>query len=193
MNIKIAKTEAEYRAVRELRYNINFKELGKDYLFDNQEEIDENATVLFIEKDEQVIGTVRCLFVNYSQEIEDYWGLGRPISRSKIGLTDRLAVLPEYRNSRAAYQLVTQIYKQALLEGSHLALMECEQYLLPFYEHMGFKSFRKIMHPYGLRHQLYINPWNATHLAEVRSPFLGEYKRYQEEMNKFILAQNQAV
>lgn len=193
MNVKIAKTEGEYRAVRELRYNVNFKELGKDYLFDNQEEIDQDATILFAEKDDQVIGTVRCLFVNYSEEIEDYWGLGRPISRSKIGLTDRLAVLPEYRNSRAAYQLVTQIYKQALLEGSHLALMECEQHLLAFYEHMGFRAFRRVIHSYGLRHQLYINPWNVSHLAEVRSPFLGEYNRYQEDMNRFILAQNQAV
>ncbi|MBK9225338.1 MAG: GNAT family N-acetyltransferase [Flavobacterium sp.] len=104
--------------MRQLRLKVNFEELGKDYLFDNQEEIDENATVLFVEKDDQVIGTVRCLFVNYSHEIEDYWGIGRPISRSKIGLTDRLAVLPQYRNSRAAYLLVTQIYKQALLEGS---------------------------------------------------------------------------
>jgi GNAT superfamily N-acetyltransferase len=193
MRVNIAKTQAEYDVVRQLRLKVNYEELGKDYLFDNQEEIDENATVLFVEKDDEVIGTVRCLFVNYNQEIEDYWGLGRPISRSKIGLTDRLAVLPAFRNSRAAYQLVTQIYKQALLEGSHLALMECEDYLLPFYEHMGFRAFRQVVHSYGLRNQLYINPWNANHLAKVRSPFLGEYNRYQEEMNRFIMAQNQAV
>jgi len=30
-------------------------------------------------------------------------------------------------------------------------------------------------------------------LAAVRSPFLGEYNRYQEEVNEFILTQNQVV
>ena len=193
MNVKIAKTEGELKAVRELRYQINFEELGKDYLFDNQEEVDNNATILFVEKEEHIVGTVRCNFVPFNKEIEDYWGLSMPIARSKIALSDRLAVLPAYRNSRATYSLVTQIYRQALLEGSQIALMECEDYLLPFYEHMGFKMFRQVIHSYGLRNQLFINPWNAKHLAQVRSPFLGEYNRYQEEVNHFLLAQNQAV
>jgi GNAT superfamily N-acetyltransferase len=193
MKVKIASTKADYDAVRELRHKIIFEELGKNYLFDNQEEIDQNATVLIVEKDDQIIGTVRCLFVDYSEEIQEHWGINRPLSKSKIGLTDRLAVLQPYRNSRAAYMLVTQIYKQALLEGSHLALMECEDHLLPFYEHLGFRAYRKSMLPYGLRNQLYINPWNVGHLTEVRSPFLGEYQRYQTEINSFILTQNQAV
>ncbi len=193
MNVKIAKTETELKAVRELRYLVNFKELGKDYLFENEENIDKEATVLYVEKEGQVLGTVRCTFVHFNSEIETYWGLSMPISKSKIGLSDRLAVLPAYRNSRAAYGLITQIYKQALLEGSSLALMECESRLLKFYEHMGFKAFREVMYNYGLRYQLYINPWNASHLAEVRSPFLWEYKRYQEEVNSFFLSQNQAV
>lgn len=193
MEIRIAQTATEFAAVRNLRFEINFHELGKDYLFENEEKIDQVSVILIAENEGEIVGTVRCQFCHYDKHKMAYWGLSFPSSRSKIALVDRLAVLPQFRNSRAAYHLVNQIYKQALLEGSYLALMECEHHLLPFYEHMGFKVFREVTHSYGPRYQLYINPWNASHLAAVRSPFLGEYNRYQEEVNEFILTQNQVV
>ena len=190
MTIREAKTIADFEQVAKVRYSVNLRELGKTYLSQDDAKRDEQSVVLLAENQFGIVGTVRCLFLQYCEEIKIEWGLSMPITRSKIGLVDRLAILPDFRHSRVTYGLVTQIYRQALLEGTYLSLLECEGHLLGFYEHLGFKVYRELERSYGKRFQLYINPRDETHLISVKSPFVKEYRKFEEELNQFISLQN---
>jgi hypothetical protein len=182
--VKVSNAE-EWHKAQEIMMAVNHAELGKNFL---QEEVafDENVCTLYAEWEGKAVGCVRCHFEKPSAQELLKRGLNVPEGFHKVALTDRLLILPEFRQSRAVLYLVNEIYRQALLQSTHLALMECEDHLLKFYKRMGFRAYRYVNYDYGGRYQLFINPWDINHLETVRSPFVNVFKQFMSEVYDFI-------
>jgi predicted GNAT family N-acyltransferase len=185
MEINISKTNKELENILALRYLVNMEELGKSFLFYDDDSIDKSSTQLYAQRNDNAIGSLRCHFKYFDENIHDYWGLEKPHFNSKVALVDRLVIHPSYRKTRVAYDLCTHIYKQALLEGCHLALIETEKHLIKMYEKIGFQVYREVFHKYGIRFQLFINPWDAAYLKEIKSPFYPQFLAYIQMVNAF--------
>lgn len=187
MHINAATTPEELDAIKSLRYMVNQEELQKKFLFKNEDSTDAQSVVLYAKRNEAIIGSLRCTFKFDNPEIRAYWATQKPNFKSKIALVDRLVIHPTYRKTRVAYDLTTHIYKKALLEGCHIALIETEEHLLKMYEKIGFKAYRKVSYQYGLRFQMFINPWDASYLHSIKSPFFQEYTNYIKMVNGFAI------
>ncbi len=185
MNIEIAKTREDISAIRELRDLINGKELGKAFLKETDQTMDETATLLCVKEQQQIIASLRCRFIPSSHTEMSKWGLHIP-GPLRVAIADRLVVAQAYRHSRAAYLLVTGIYRQALIEGAKLAFIECEKHLILLYQKLGFQVYRETKYIYGVRYQLFINPWDLEALEKANSPFLKAHTQYMEEVNSFV-------
>lgn len=185
MTIRTAKTRDEMDAIHSLRYMVNMQELGKAFLFNNDDKTDSHSVLLYAKRNELLVGSLRCNFLYYNKGINEYWGIKKPDFKSKIALVDRLVIHPVYRNTRVAYDLTTNIYKQALLKGSHIALIETEEHLIKMYTKIGFQVYREVKYSYGIRYQMFINPWDAEYLRKINSPFFNEYAAYIQKVNSF--------
>ncbi|SOE19659.1 hypothetical protein SAMN06298216_0162 [Spirosomataceae bacterium TFI 002] len=185
MNIKKVVTQEEWKKVQKLMFAVNHEELGKAFL---QEEVEfnENVCTLFVEWEGEPVGCVRCFFERPKICELAKRGINLDNEHTKVALTDRLLILPKFRKSKAVLYLVNEIYRQALLQSTHIALMECEDHLLKFYRRMGFIPYRYVNYDYGGRYQLYINPWDISHLERVRSPFVSVYQQFMREVAVFI-------
>ena len=185
MIISAAKTKAEIEAIQALRYLVNMQELGKEFLFKDDANSDLKSMLLYAERNDAVIGSLRCKFIFENKGIRDYWAIQKPNFKSKVALVDRLVIHPTYRKTRVAYDLTTSIYKQALLEGCHIALIETEAHLVGMYEKVGFQVYREVTHDYGHRFQMFINPWDSEYLRNIKSPFHEQYTAYIQMVNAF--------
>ncbi|WP_304233153.1 GNAT family N-acetyltransferase [Jiulongibacter sediminis] len=182
MIIKIADSENELEEVIKLRYEVNTLELQKDFLPKGFEPKDRHAVQLLASQNEQLLGCLRYRMPDSSDDLTEEWGIRHNL---KIAITDRLAVLPKYRNSRVAYLLMLAVYKQALLSDAKLALIETEEHLLKMYRRLGFMPYREKQYAFGKRFQLFINPWDVKRLTELNSPFASVYEKYMQELNAF--------
>lgn len=182
--IKVS-TAAEWQKVQNLMHEINYEELGKAFLKE-EEDFNANVCTLYAEWEGEAVGCVRCFFEQPRICDLAKRGINVQNEHTKVALTDRLLILPKFRRSKAVMYLINEIYRQALLESTHIALMECEDHLLNFYKRMGFKAYRYVNYEYGGRYQLFINPWDVSHLEAVRSPFVSVYHQFMEEVNRFI-------
>lgn len=185
MNVRKVSTVQEWTKVQELMATINQHELGKSFL-EEEAAFDENVCTLYVEWEGEPVGCVRCFFERPKICELAKRGINVQNEHTKVALTDRLLILPKFRKSKAVLYLVNEIYRQALLQSTNLALMECEDHLLKFYKRMGFKAYRYVNYEYGGRYQLYINPWDFGHLETVRSPFVSVYKQFMVEVTAFI-------
>ena len=185
MIIKIADSENELEEVMKLRYEVNTLELQKDFLPKGFEPKDRNAIQLLASQNEQLLGCLRYRMPNNTDGLIQDWGIQLSHEGVKIAITDRLAVLPRYRNSRVAYLLMLAVYKQALLSEAKLALIETEEHLLRMYRRLGFILYREKQYAFGKRFQLFINPWDVKRLTELNSPFASVYDEYMQELNSF--------
>ncbi|MCR9063199.1 MAG: GNAT family N-acetyltransferase [Cytophagales bacterium] len=186
MKICVARTKKEFEEVQSLRYQVNMEELGKEYLFRNSQCDESKYHVLYASRNKHVIGSLRCQFTPYSKELHTYWGIREPEFNTKVSVVDRLVVHPAYRHTRVAFDLTVGIYKQALREGSHIALIEAEEHLLKMYEKIGFRVYRETHYSYGQRFQMYINPWDIDYLRKVRSPFYQEFHNYLKLISSYV-------
>ncbi|AWV97896.1 GNAT family N-acetyltransferase [Arcticibacterium luteifluviistationis] len=193
MHINAATTPEELDAIKSLRYLVNQQELQKSFLLKNEDLTDAQSVILYAKRNEAIIGSLRCTFKFDNLEIREYWGTQKPSFKSRVALVDRLVIHPTYRKTRVAYDLTTRIYKQALLEGCHIALIETEEHLIKMYEKIGFQVYREIRHDYGLRFQMFINPWDTAYLNAIKSPFFQEYTDYIKMVNGFTISTSSKV
>lgn len=185
MIIKIAETQKELEKVVRLRYEVNTVELQKSFLPEGPELKDQNATQILAIKEGQLLGCLRFSMPESEEGLVGHWGIQSSQQNLKIAVTDRLAVLPEFRNSRVAYLLMMAVYRQALISDAKLALIETEERLLKMYQRLGFSAYREKHYEFGKRLQLFINPWDAHRLTELKSPFASAYQQYIDELNAF--------
>ena len=185
MIIKIADSANEMEEVIRLRYVVNTLELQKGFLPKGFEPEDKFAIQLLASQNDQLLGCLRFRIEDSSNGVMEEWGIQHGLKNLKIAITDRLAVLPRYRNSRVAFSLMMAVYKQALYSDVKLALIETEEHLLKMYRRLGFMPYREKQYAFGKRFQLFINPWDIKRLTELKSPFISVYEMYIQELNAF--------
>jgi hypothetical protein len=91
-----------------------------------------------------------------------------------IAIHSKLAVLPEHRHGRAMLALTQASFRTALEQGTKISLIGCRPDLLPMYEKLGFRQYRRgcLIPGHGMILPLKLDNFDAGVMAECRSPLL---------------------
>jgi len=178
-------TQAKKEEIYHFRYQVYVEELGKTigcaddtkkWLTD---ELDETAILFFVEVEGKIIATSR---MNHGAmtTFSDYW---RKIyrldefeeySKEHISLSSRIMVAKEWRGSLALGSLLFEIFSYARKLGIKFDFCNCSPSLVEFYEHLGYRRYVDgfMNEDMGYLIPLVLLTQDATHLKQVRSPFL---------------------
>lgn len=188
--VKLAKTEEEKQAIYSLRYEIYVKELERKQAFADdarrtiQEPWDDTAYLLYVQNDDEIVGTVRLnLKKDGPMEYEELYEMDRfgSFYPELISMTTKLLVKDTYRNSIAASLLVMTAYEMYREWGLVFNFIDTRPHLVRLYQQLGFRFYKEnINHPeFGNAIPMVIILDDIDYLKEVRSPFQRIAKRYK--------------
>src|SRR5262245_27568473 len=110
-----------------------------------RDELDETGRVYAAFLDGELIGTMRANYVNES-DLDEYFeqfGLD-PAEFPDACVSSRFAVAPKYRGSSAAFCLAAAHCVDALNHGIQFGIINCRPFLVPFYQSLGYKVYRRL-------------------------------------------------
>lgn len=122
LKVKIAKTQAEINAAKNIRSLVFNMEQGipEEFEFDKYD----NSSIHFIAMfDNKIIGTARITIIEKG-----------------IAKGSRLSILKEYRNLNIGRSLMNKIKEIAIQLGIKKIIIEPHAYLEKYYSHFGFKK-----------------------------------------------------
>lgn len=90
------------------------------------------------------------------------------------GIITKLMVAPEYRATSLSLRLSTALYRHGVPSGVHEVVIDCNDYLVPFFKKLGFRQWiDPVVHPsYGRVHVLKLDCLDLAHLRRVGSPLI---------------------
>ncbi len=182
--IEVASSKERREAAR-VRYDVYVEEQGKPYPEANhverllEDDLDETGTVLLVKANDLNAGTVRANWFS-CQKTQSAYGAVFETDRFSMAIQKqmcvctRLAVLQEFRMSKASILLFQSLYQVASAKNTELSFVCCKPALLPFFLHYGFREY---MEPYedpyvGKLHRTVLLLNDTDHLKKVGSPFL---------------------
>jgi len=149
--IKRVTTQSQLDAVCKFRYEVYINELGDVYdekYASNQmikDELDEFGITLFVEKDGKIIGTGRSNLGKHG-EFEQYWidcyDLDLFPDRSRISLSSKMMVAPEYRATGLSISILSEFISIFKTEGVYFNFIDCIPTLVPLYESLGYRRYK---------------------------------------------------
>lgn len=183
--IEILDRHADKTALRKFWYDTYVTEMGRDADIADHEkgELDdpraEHAIVVVAYEGDRVVGTLLCT-PSWTSALGNYADLYRmsklgPCHPNTSGIITKLMVAPKYRNSLLSVRLSRQLYRTAVPMGVHYVLIDCNDYLVPFFLKLGFKPWGDpVEHPsYGKVHVMKLDCLDLPHLEAVNSPILS--------------------
>ncbi|AIF49587.1 cyclic nucleotide-binding domain-containing protein [Pelosinus sp. UFO1] len=195
IKIRIASTKREKEAIYKLRYRVYVEEMGKTPIASANHEkkkimdvMDDQSVLLYAQLGSEVIGTLRVtigkieLFPSELQEIFKMQRFATFLQGSrnqKQCLSTKMMVISKYRNSQAAYLLLSKGYEVGRDEGVQFSFGGCSPQLVPLYERLGFRrlGYNFFERGFGLIIPLFLILEDLEHLQAVRSPFLRVAKK----------------
>lgn len=169
------------REVYELRYLIYIEQMKREQKYADhaarqiKEPMDEDGVIFVARKAGRVVGTVRGNRAS-DQSAAYYRSFYRielfgDTDPNCIQITTKLMVLPELRSSGIPMQLLLRYTQNALKNGIRLDVMDCNDYLIPLFEHFGFLSYMGWAEhaEYGRVRPMFLAPDAHAHLRNVGS------------------------
>jgi len=185
--IGVAHTDAEKRAIYELRYQVYIEEMGKPYRHADHErkqlsdQLDENATLLYSARDGRITGTVR---INWGEDRQALSAFSKTCGLADfecfpartLSFCSRLMVRPQHRCSALAAALSTAAYLGGRERGTQFNFVHCVPRLLRLFERMGFRRYKDPFYDpeMGMQVPLVLVVEDIEHLRATRSPFLSK-------------------
>ncbi len=151
--VTLANSFSQKQAIYRLRYQIYVEELEWDppmadhanrLLYD---ELDDEANCYLLEADGEPAGTLR---INYLPQIADNASLRsryhldpvlETFAADEIMLSGRFMLHPRLRHGRFIMALLGRAYQDARSAGIRLNFADCSPYMLPLYEHLGYRRY----------------------------------------------------
>jgi hypothetical protein len=162
LDIVVAATPEERLAAYRLRYDVYVREMAR-----RQPEADHRGQLIADALDErgivllardrrtgEPVGTLRTNLLRSGPvgHYEGLYGLGElsAAERHVTAITTRFIVARHCRRSRAAVQLGMAAFRIGRAAGIQVDYMDCNDWLLPFFERLGYRRLKVIEHPlYG--------------------------------------------
>lgn len=177
-------------AVFRFRYDIYVREMHRpqkdaDHARGRIEDpLDANAH-LFAARDPlsgRIAGTVRGNIVADAALglYEDLYGLAAlsQAERRATSMTTRLMIERTRRGSVLALQLATTLFARGVALNVEADYIDCNDHLIPFFEHLGYRRLRAIQHPdYGRVTLMRLDVGDIAHLRRVGSPLAAVLER----------------
>lgn len=183
-HIRVLETHEDRSKLRRFWYDTYVTEMGRDQEFADHEkkELDDpratKGIVVTAFIGDEVVGTLICT-PSWSNALGDYESLYSmsalgPSHPNTTGIITKLMVAPEYRHSMLSIRLSQALYRYAVPLGVHHVVIDCNDYLVPFFLKLGFKPWgESVTHPsYGDVHVLKLDCLDLPHLISVKSPLL---------------------
>ncbi|CVK20699.1 cyclic nucleotide-binding domain-containing protein [Sporomusa sphaeroides] len=203
IEICVAKTPAEKRAIYHFRYQIYVEEMSKHLVaadHDNKllyDELDEWAILLYAKVGSEIIATYRInigTMANFPQKIIEFLALDTfnngiiEHGSHKIAYATKVMVTPAHRSSPALYLFMAKCYEICCYEQVQFLLGACNFHLLRLYEQLGFRRYYKnFLDPgYGLLVPLAMLIDDVEHLRKLRSPLFRIARKRQSLNTKAI-------
>lgn len=185
----IAETLAEKKAIYQFRYKVYVEEMAKYKLnlmhHDRElsDAMDEWGILIYVKKNQEVIGTVRINIGKMSdfpeevaaelsmEEFDNYYA-GK--ESYKVATVMKLMVALEYRSSSVLYLMLSKFYEIYSEKGVQFSFGAGNLHLLRLYEKMGYHRYSKNFTDfgYGLLSPLVMLTDDLNHFRTIRSPFL---------------------
>jgi hypothetical protein len=123
--VRVAKTDAERRAIYEFRYQVYIEEMGKPYSHANHvqkqvsDQLDDHATLLYSERAGRIVGTVR---INWGEDPAAFHAFFKSCGLANfqcfpnrsLSFCSRLMVDRDHRYSAIAAALSTKAFQSEL-------------------------------------------------------------------------------
>lgn len=191
MKITTCKSFSKFSEIASLRYDVYCKEQKKEHIKGidhNSKKISDqfdftNPIILYAEDNNELVGTLRYRSFPLTNFYKEKYQLRDSSHQIKYSEVDLFIVRQDYRKSRTALLLASEIYYLGLSTSTNICLIEVESFLEKFYHRLGFKSSRVICYDYGTRVQMYLNLWDYKHLIEVKSPFVKHLDNFNNDIN----------
>lgn len=182
-----AYSEKEKQAIFRFRYQIQINEMGRsipgtDHLKKRiTDALDHRSHLVYAAISGHVVGTARVTVgsaADFPEEFGKVFQLDRfgrysPASKN-ICFATKLAVAPKFRKTPLFFRIMVKIYEVMRQHNVQFSFGGCNPYLIPMYEHMGYRQFAAgFQDPgYGFVVPVLFLTEDMEHLAAVRSPYL---------------------
>jgi len=142
--IRIAETDEERRAIFAFRYRVYIEEMGKPYKNADHEnklltdELDDCATLLYVETDNEIIGTVRINWGCEEKVMSFYNNLDLALPyfshfpSNLFSFNSRLMTSLAYRNTLLPKNLAEESYRLGRENGVYFNFISCKPILRSF-------------------------------------------------------------
>lgn len=187
--IKEASDGEEIERILRFRYSVYVEEMGKPIPGANhdtrclEDELDDQSTHLFAERDGQIVGTVRIVWGRHGlpDSYIGWYGLERfrMFNPSALSFTGRLMVAARHRRGPLAIILAKEAYRRGLRQGVVFDFIHTTRSLIPLFERLGHRRYKDdfVDPELGPRTPLVLVLGDIDHLRGCRSPFGIEAKR----------------
>lgn len=190
IEVRIAETEADREAIFRLRYKVYIEEMRRDCHADHDrglitDVLDNTAILLYAKNGAQVVGTVRTNLRKHGNvELETEYALRdfAPYYPDHVSCSGKLIVATEFRCSRAAFLLSSQLFEIGRKEGVCFDFINVNPPLDEMYARFGYRRYRSdFPHPdYGCVTPMVLVLTDIAHMENIGSPFRQVARQYQD-------------
>jgi GNAT superfamily N-acetyltransferase len=175
-------------AVFRFRYDVYVREMRRpqkdaDHARGRIEDALDARALLFAAREPasgRIVGTVRA---NVAADgglglYEDLYGLATLTAdeRAVTSITTRLMIDRRCRRTALGVRLATALYARGLERGITTDFIDCNEHLIAFFEHLGYRKVRVIRHPdYGHVMLMRLDVHDVQHFERVGSPFAADH------------------
>lgn len=195
INIFKIKSESDLILTGRLRYQATVEEMGLDMKHADHgmrtviEPLDHFGHI-FVAWNEngEAIGTVRINIIaegdiGHYYDLYDVERIYSEKSATRVSVTTRMVVDKRYRGTRLSLMLSQAAYGFYLENNIEYDVIDCRHRLVPFFQKLGFvEHVKSLTHPeFGSVKVSYLDVNNEKHLECVKSPFLNQLRKHQEQ------------
>ncbi|MDH3451236.1 MAG: cyclic nucleotide-binding domain-containing protein [Gammaproteobacteria bacterium] len=182
-SVRRIETESERASVYAFRYRIYVQELAMTSEADHErkwlrDEFDDYATSFAVFDGQQVLGSLRMLFLDDLPDISELvekFALTPAIDAlgtTAIATTSRFILDARLRHGKVIFRLMRAAFAAARERGVRLNYGDCSPHLLPFYEHLGYRRYTKGYNDtlYGYKIPILMLVGDQLQFQTMRSP-----------------------
>lgn len=185
MEFKIAQTQAEKKAVFQLRYAVYVKEMQVYVSKADHEskqftdERDQTDRLLYAKEEDELAAAISVVVGADAPMTDDVRGIydlprfSSVIPESKMGIAMRLVSKPQYRSSTVPFKIMAEAVRIMVDAGVEVLFCTCQPHLLNMYQRLGFRSYSQEVFndpEFGIMIPLVLLMGDWDHLKKVRSP-----------------------
>jgi len=194
MQIKVIDTPAEREKIFAFRYRVFIEQLGMTRDADHErkwlrDDLDEVAVFFAACQDDQVLGSLRLLFLRDLADPKPLVKRFRMTSAAKavgqeaICVASRLILDQSLTDGKVIFSLMRAAYEAAHKHGARLTYSDCSPHLLPFHEHLGYRRYTSGFNDTANGYKVPILMLTGDHAQfnRVNSPFARVAERFPDD------------